>query len=390
MTEIMRRRLNKVNNIEDFFASIANGTLAGLTAYLENGGNVNQTNDTGSSLLHKAVADNNEDKVKLLIRHGCCINTQDDNGMLPLNIAIQQRNIPIIESLLTAQAMVNIVCNNHTTPLMQAVTEKDVEVIQLILNKGNKCDVNMENYFRQTALTQAILVDSVEICEILLKHGASMKCIYQKNFTTKISGLMCKNPAMMKVFLDFGTDINLHYHLMMACIRQQIDVAEMVLTRFEKPFQLKGLGFITKQENDNVWERLAMCVVKPYRYATKCSNNNELLGMLLNFCDSEHNQTQRSNHQLRAKVLIRKLVHYGLVICPQTSFKSCDPSCDCRGCIFTALYGQDPITSLKGQCCSVVRQHIQGTVDRINLQAVQHLNIPQILQDYICMNDWVL
>ncbi|KAH3861945.1 ankyrin repeat domain-containing protein 7-like [Dreissena polymorpha] len=381
----MSRRLH-LSNMEDFFLSVANGTLKGLETFLQHGGNADLADACGRSLLHKAVEEGNLQKVCLLINSNCNVSIADKEGVTPLHDAIRLHQHEITEALVKHGTNVNIVNSHHTTPLMQAVIEEDLISIDILLSYSETCDINMENYFLQTALTQAVLKENVPICKLLVARGASVKCLYRKGFRLKIAHTMCSNIELMNIFLPLKS-LDHHFHLMVACIFQNYSLAETILTLFENPFQLKGLGFITKQEETSTWERLAKTVVKPYKFATICSGNNKLLSMLLNFCGSEHNHVQRKNHSHRATLLVRRLFMHGLIIHPQTSFVSCKYDCQCRLSIFKALRDTDYVPPLKGLCCSVIRQNMSGAVN-FDLSVVEKLPIPKPLRDFVCMNNW--
>lgn len=365
---------------------MAEGTCENLKSYLQNGGNPDLCDEDGTSLLHRATKDGDLGKMKVLIQHGCQINSQDKDGCTSVYIAVNEGHNSVLKELLQARALVNTVAFQHTTPLILAVMKKDTTFVKTLLEFGN-CDIDMENYIGQTALTQALLSTNLEVCELLLQRGATVRCIYNKRFSIEIARILCHNSDLMKLLLQYSQNLDLGYHLMIACIYKQLDAAEAILQKFDNPFQLKALGFVTKQEEDAVWEKLMKSVVRPYKLATKCSQQNRFLMMMLGFCSAEPNESQKRVHKLRAKTTIRKLVRYGLVITPETTIKSCVSDCECRKCIFTSLYDHDPVSSLKGQCCSVIRQTLRGE-QFFKFQDVEMLPLPSVLKQFLCMEDW--
>lgn len=381
----MRRR-HQLSNMNDMFLSVANGNLKGLENYLKNGGNVNLKDGNGTTLLHKTADEGDVSKVKVLLENGCSLDLQDEDGCTPVYIAVNRGNHSVLKTLLEAGALVNTVSNQLTTPLTLAVIKKDCKSVRILLNFSKDCDIDMENYDRKSALTQAIVSNNQEICQMLLHQGASVKCIYGKSFTVELARVLCQNIELMKIFLQYSKRMDLYYHLLIACLYKKPDVAEMILRKYDNPFQLKALGLILKQEEDDVWERLSNCVVRSYKMATKCSTDNKFLILLLSVCSPESVPEQKRNHKLRAKATIRVLLKYGLVIHPQTSVVACGRECECRKCIFTALYDNDPVTSLKGQCCSVIRQTLRGQI-YFKPCDVSQLPVPKALQQFICMEN---
>jgi len=339
-------------------------------------------------LILKAIEEGSQCKVELLLRNGCDVLLVDHDQASPVHTAVQHRQYAILDHLLQTGLPVNTVDGHHTTPLMLAVINQDVTAVNILLHERYGCDVNMENYFFQTALTQAVMLQNIEICEILLRHGASVKSLYSKSFRLTVAKMLSSNIELLNLFLAKAPSLDLHFHLMVSCVYKNYDVAEIIIAKFNDPFQLKALGFITKQEETHVWERLAKVVVKPYRYATCCTTDNKLLMMLLSFCGTEHNRSQRTNHSHRATLMIRTLVQYGLVIHPMTSVLLCKPDCECRLSIFKAFYERDSVVSLKGQCCSVIRQNVIGAKQNCDMKSFSRLPLPKPLQDFISMNDW--
>ncbi len=59
------------------------------------------------------------------------------------------------------------------TPLMAASREGNTDLVRLLVAKG--ADVNYRNEFKQTALTECVLVDKLGTALILLEHGADYK-----------------------------------------------------------------------------------------------------------------------------------------------------------------------------------------------------------------------
>lgn len=338
--------------------------------------------------IFQAVLENNIEKVKLLLDNGCLLDEADTDGRTAVYIAVGDGHHDILELLLNVGACVNTVAFQHSTPLIKAVDRKDKVAVELILSSSKDCDIDMENYFFQTALTHSIVSKSMDICDMLLKHGASVKCLYKKGLKIEIAKVLCSDIAMTELLLKHTQCLDLQHNLLWgACVLKAYDISELILSYFENPFQLKGLGFITSHEEQQVWERLVKVVTKTYKWATVCSTKNQLLMLLLDFCTSNQNQWQRSNCKQRATLLIRKLVQYGLVIHPQTKLKQCPFECECRKCIFTALYDYDQVTSLKGQCCSTIRQCMTGRT-YFSQDSVEQLPVPKSLQRYICMKDW--
>ena len=337
--------------------------------------------------LFQCLKNKEREKVSLLIRESADVNIPDSQGYYPIHAAIEQGDNSIITTLLSKGAAV-IYVYQHMTPLMMAARSNNVEAAKLLLESGLDCGINMENYCRETALSLSIITGSKEMCRLLLQNGADVKSCYCSNFRSEINRHLLSDIELLEVLLKHSNDVNLHFHLLMACILKKTEVAKLLLSFYSNPFQMKGLGFIIKQEEDDLWTELIKYVAKPYRFATKCSTQNELLEMLLNFCDTKEQESYRRTHKQRACSIIRVLVNHGLVIHPQTSLRQCKVDCECRKCIFTAIYGSPTVTSLKAQCCSHIRLSLRAFSSKIDLDCVQSLPIPESLKQFIRFDDW--
>ena len=328
-----------------------------------------------------------QEKSSLLIHSGADVNIPDNQGCTPIHAVLEQGDNSCLSLLLENGVDVNEIYQ-HMTPLMMAARNNDATAAKMIINSKKLCSINMENYCKETALVQAVYADSKDVCTLLLQNGADIKSCYYTNYRSKINKHLLNDVELMEIFLRNSTDVNMHFHLLMACILRKVEVAKLLLSFYHNPFQMKGLGFITKQEEDTLWEDLTKHATKPYRLATKCSSENELLQMLLGFCGTVEQESYRRLHKQRACSMIRILVQHGLVIHPQTSFKNCEIDCECRKCIFTALYGRPSVTSLKAQCCSQIRQSLWGQTTKLDLNSVHSLPIPETLKQFICFDDW--
>ena len=140
--------------------------------YLAGGGNLN-FNFQGSSLLHKAVAKENEALIKFLLQRGVNINQKDRNGYVPLQGA---GNKKIAEYLLSHGANVNFQDNQGNTPLHSLASKK--EVVELLLAKG--ADPNIRNKKGETPLHNINNPDSIKI---LIANGADVNVRDLEGFT---------------------------------------------------------------------------------------------------------------------------------------------------------------------------------------------------------------
>ncbi len=114
----------------------------GIKQYLKNGGNPNEEEENGESVLCFALRYHCDSEIlDLLIEQGADILHSDNEGVSVFDVAVTYNNLPLIERLLDEGFDVNSSTRRSGfTPLMGAVCYGRVEVIQKLLDMG--VDVN--------------------------------------------------------------------------------------------------------------------------------------------------------------------------------------------------------------------------------------------------------
>lgn len=137
---------------------------------------VNAKDDKGVSVLYRAVADNHEDLVTLLLENKADVNIRNANGFTPLIIAADDGNLELATLLINKGADVNAKLDKGIigiTPLMCAVSAGHEAVVRLLLEHG--ADVNAKANNGATALMLAFGNGQKQIENLLLDHGADLK-----------------------------------------------------------------------------------------------------------------------------------------------------------------------------------------------------------------------
>lgn len=151
------------------------------TPYLK--GYANLQDLEGKSLLMKAVAQRNQEIVKLLLKKGAKVNLKDKNKNTALMFS---EDYEIIKTLLNHGAKVNAKNNEGKTALMFS---KNYKISKILLNHGAK--VNLKDKKGHTALMYSALRSKLTIFNLLLKAGAD---IYIKdNLGNNLLILFCLN-----------------------------------------------------------------------------------------------------------------------------------------------------------------------------------------------------
>lgn len=87
---------------DELINGVKNKNLPAVEALLNKGENVNGANAQGNTALHYAVATNNADMVKLLLKHNADMNAKNNKGWSPLSIA-EKKNVGEIYDIFEAE-----------------------------------------------------------------------------------------------------------------------------------------------------------------------------------------------------------------------------------------------------------------------------------------------
>lgn len=124
-----------------------------------------------SSKYQNAINEGNLDIAKSLVDKGDYIDETNESGQTILHLAAGDDDLELVKHLLENGAKVNTIDSVGETPLHYAVTEGDnLEIVRLLVEKG--ADVNAKNIFSRIPLHLAIIVNRLELLEYFVKRGA--------------------------------------------------------------------------------------------------------------------------------------------------------------------------------------------------------------------------
>ena len=135
---------------------------------------LNRRNSSGSTLLHRAAANDSLPIARLLIEHKAALNIPDKNGSLPIHVALSRRpiNAKMVELLLKADlSAISTPDNAGMTPLHLAVQSGSAECVKILLGFG--ADVSLRNQAKQTPLVLARAANDSKIIDLLTGAGAT-------------------------------------------------------------------------------------------------------------------------------------------------------------------------------------------------------------------------
>ncbi|XP_046555717.1 M-phase phosphoprotein 8-like [Haliotis rubra] len=129
---------------------------------------IEQADDTGTTLLMHAILRNFDDIAEVLVCSGAKINTQQKNGNTALMIAAEQAHICTVALLLEMGAKINLQQANGETALMKAVKRGHRQIVRYLLESG--ANFSYQSYSCCSALSYAKLHRLPDVEDIIVDH----------------------------------------------------------------------------------------------------------------------------------------------------------------------------------------------------------------------------
>ncbi|XP_013415736.1 ankyrin repeat and KH domain-containing protein mask-like [Lingula anatina] len=224
-----------------------------VTFLLDRGAHVNTQDDVGYTPLHLCARHGHYETMQILIDNGAIVNFCDGGldipeglqtiGYLtlePLNLAIENNNVDCVrlllehganpenqyilgteinlvpleytkclELLLMYGANPNVFSRSGITPIMKACKERQPDALKLLIEYG--ADVNMQcppRFEQKTALHIAILVGCMEMVQILVEAGASLKRPENFRGGALNTAVVHGRPEVCRYLIKHGADVN--------------------------------------------------------------------------------------------------------------------------------------------------------------------------------------
>jgi ankyrin repeat protein len=132
---------------------------------------VNAAEPDGTTALHWAVRNDDQEIAQLLLRAGAKATTANRYGVTPLSLAAGNASARLVELLLAAGADVNTTLPQGETVLMTAARSGNPDVVASLLAHGANVDAQ-DDRLGETALIWAAAHDHPRIVRLLVEHGA--------------------------------------------------------------------------------------------------------------------------------------------------------------------------------------------------------------------------
>ena len=159
---------------ENLLDAANEGNLQKVTRMVEDGSNVNITNDMGVTPLHFAAVRGHKEVAEFLISKGADVNSQTEFGQTPLFWAAMKGKCDVIELLISKGSNVDTKDHKDRTPLAWACyggygKQVYVKCAEILIQNG--ADVNNVDEDGLSILSYPTSGNK-GCTEMLLKHGA--------------------------------------------------------------------------------------------------------------------------------------------------------------------------------------------------------------------------
>jgi ankyrin repeat protein len=160
--------------------------------------------DDLNSELFKAIKEDNETTIKLLLDSGADKDTTHGKGWTPLFIAAKYGHVEIVKLLLDLGADINKEDIFEWTPLMIAAINGHDRIVKLLLDAG--ADINKAIKLGCTLCCSVF--KGHRIIKLLLDSGADINKYDDSDETPLMTATKCSYEKCVKLLLDAGVDIN--------------------------------------------------------------------------------------------------------------------------------------------------------------------------------------
>nr|WP_026319929.1 ankyrin repeat domain-containing protein [Siminovitchia fordii] len=163
---------------QQLIASAENGNTDDVLALLQDGADIDATDENGRTAVMAATYNNEVDTVKALIQKGADINIRDNNSDNVLLHAGASGQLEILRLAIEAGADTKLTNRFGGTALIPASERGHVEVVRELLTHSD-IDVNHINDLHWTALLEAVILGNggekhQKIVQLLVDHGADV------------------------------------------------------------------------------------------------------------------------------------------------------------------------------------------------------------------------
>ncbi|MEM9868629.1 MAG: ankyrin repeat domain-containing protein, partial [Bacteroidota bacterium] len=154
---------------QSIYRTACNGNLSRLDSLLQTT-SINTLDNRGRTLLHWAVACNQEKVLHVLMKQGIKTGVEDQEGMTPLHVAVQFARKNLFDTLVRLQKDSSWIVRYGPAMMEKALLRKKLPMVQKLTENG--VDINQANDRGSVPLEIAQRMGLDTIADFLLRMGA--------------------------------------------------------------------------------------------------------------------------------------------------------------------------------------------------------------------------
>ncbi len=245
-------------------------SLREMEKRIQEGADLNATNENGETALLLAAKKGDSKTVRLLINSGADINIRKYGGKTALDLAIENGHSQVVKILLDSENNVNVLKSSDNSPLFVAAEKNYIEIVKLLLDAG--INVNTKGKNGETAISYAVRHNNIEIVKILLNAGADVNTTYKipseytEKYTILLHAVKEGQIEMSKLLIEAGADVNSQSEykntaLIYASMEGNIEIVKLLLAagadvNLQNKYGNTAISIIPKGERPEIVELL--------------------------------------------------------------------------------------------------------------------------------------
>ncbi|XP_048458044.1 CARD- and ANK-domain containing inflammasome adapter protein [Rhincodon typus] len=196
------RPLPARSELTELYQAAALGNLSSLDSAFGDS-DVNGINASNETLLHIAAAHGNVAIINYLLNKGAKIEVMDNKGQSPLHRAAERGHIDATKLLLQAGAHIYAEDTESRSPLQLAAESNHFSVVKLLLKEEVRKHKKNKSFLHQAAVR-----DESKLAQTILKYGALVDTMDEKNRTPLFHAISKEHLNTVKVLLKSGANVN--------------------------------------------------------------------------------------------------------------------------------------------------------------------------------------
>lgn len=184
------------------FIAVERGHLQIVDSLLAAGVDVNSTDSTGQTSLHRATRRKSEATMTLLLENGAAVDFKNDNGRTAFSANVKTGGESCMRILLNAGADPNTTGHDGISELYEAAADGEVEYVKVLLKHGT--DPSIKTRFKWAPLHWAANNGHIEIVKLLIRAGAELSPVSDQSSTPLDMAIRAKQNVIADLLTRAG------------------------------------------------------------------------------------------------------------------------------------------------------------------------------------------